>query len=140
MINSLPIFNSLPFSTQMKTKEIFDLKDEISKLKVRCSFWGIAFLICLIMCLSIMNDFINSFPRYTLSQFDLYILIATFTSYILFDHFVKKHNKKKSRYTQLRLDIINTIGNDFCIHSHSCDCRDLYVIQMHERGIDVIFK
>lgn len=140
MVISSDIFNNLSYPTQEKTKKLYDLKDKISNLKPWYYFFAFAFAICVIICLTIVNDFINSFPYSNISQSDTALITVTFVLFVLFYFSQIKLNELKTSYEKLRIDIIKSMGNEFCTHSHPCTCRDDYLRQMHEVGIDLIFK
>lgn len=139
MILSDDIFDNLSFATQEKTKQIHNLKVKISNLAPWYYFFAFAFAMSMIVCLNIVFSYFDSFPYANISQLGTTCLIITFILFACFYTYQIRLNELKTSYEKLRIDIMKSIGNEFCTHTHSCACREDYIQQMHEKGIDLIF-
>lgn len=144
------MFDYLTLTMQRKTKRIIKIKDELDKVKNFSSVCYSIFSICLLYIIFNSTYYFN----YAISTFNNFYSPASATlatiPKIIFVNFIilvsliwyttSKTSRLKSQFNYLRLDIIDSLDNTFCEHSHSCNCKDRYINDMDAFNIDVIFK
>lgn len=148
------VYDNLTLTMQKKTDRIQTLKKVISNLTYQINFtWG---LISILILLIYVN--FNSYIRYaesifnntfsinrngvteSLNTFEIFVIMALILSGIYIYITKSKRKKINQKYESLRLDIINSLDNEFCYHYQSCSCKDDYIRAMDEYDIDLVFK
>lgn len=92
---------------------------------------------------SVFNNtftFNNYVPVISLNNFEIFIVIALIISSLYIYSLLSQRKKLNDKYEKLRIDIINSLDNEFCHHNQPCSCKDDYIKYMDKHNIDIIFK
>jgi hypothetical protein len=135
------------YTIQKKTHKIFELKEEKAKWNKFCKVAAIIDGLLLAYILLFNNRYISYatdvFDNYKLSNgikvFDIIIIIIFAATVLIVYWTIIEYKEAKDAYEQLRNDLINTINYKFCTCSRTCGCKDEYIKDMEERGIDLIY-
>jgi len=153
------LLSKLTFPFRVKTIKIIELKDKIVNYKYSYKYICISIIVMLftftIFCyninvyqnflMQIGERFANfSYTLPTLNKIYSYILVILFSSLIATVYFYTKEVSKKRQlidnYKNLRINIIESIEDEFCKHEQSCNCKEEYYEFMDSKNIDLVFK
>lgn len=142
------VFDNLSLAMGRKTKRIINYKKEIDELNS-----SLIIYYCSSIFFALLIFFLKDYYHYLFLlmvknniQISSMFLIC---SIILFGLFIsiyqiysisKNVSNIEKKLEFLRLDIIDSIDNEFCIHEQGCSCKDEYILKMDKKGIDVVFK
>jgi len=140
------ILKNLTYSMQERTKKIIGLKYEYNSFKViDFNLYVVIVLLIVSICSLALQS--NS-SNISINNYVVPIVITIGCSgyfYARYNSRIKKKDKLKENYDNLRKDMISCIDNqfhfEFCNHNQKCKCREEYIKYMKSNyDIDLIFK
>ena len=111
--------NNLNYPMTVKTYDILDCKENLDKFKIfnRYKYIALIWMATLYITFAILCSF---------KIIILHLIILIFLCLFLAYYFEIKYDKYKSKYEKLRVDIIDSLKTDICIHHYACNCKDEY--------------
>ncbi|HBN85953.1 MAG TPA: hypothetical protein DDZ89_19170 [Clostridiales bacterium] len=135
----------ISFIMQKKSEKIIELKRIKDNMLRKLYLAFIAFAIPFLWIMNFYHHFLPSFentdhlfPDMTLP--DYIALIATALMAVLVYSYTQLYKKAKTKYDSLRHDIMDNIGAVICNCHEQCNCREEYIKDMDEKGIDLIIR
>lgn len=140
----------LSYSILRKKERILNLKNEVSRLSNSILICFLFFIIAFLPVLKNIKRYSISismsgqlFPYLRTSDIAWAILPIAVGTYLYFSY--RKYQQTKSKYESLRQDIIkdldsNLTASRLCFCHGECECKDKFIKEMEQLGVDLIFK
>lgn len=130
---------------EKKTEKLIELKKMKDTYARKLYLVSVAFAIPFIWIVGYSHRFIPSFESTgrlfpQLTTIDIIALVtAGFTAILLYTY-TQQYKKVKIKYDSLRHDIMDNIGAVICNCHEQCNCKEEYVREMDEKGIDLTVR
>lgn len=135
----------ISFIMQKKTEKIIEFKRTKDNILRKIYLAFVAFAIPFLWIMGYYQHYIPSFestdylfPNMTLP--DYMALIAAALMAVLLYSYTQLYKKAKIKYDSLRHDIMDNLGAVICNCHEQCSCREEYVKEMDEKGIDLVIR
>lgn len=136
--------SKLSFLMQKKREKILELKRNKDNLIRKLYLTCIAFAIPFLWIIRYYDHYIPSFdteqifPAITVP--DYIALLATALASVCLYTYNQRHTKAKAKYDSLRHDIMDDIGSMVCNCHEQCNCREVFIKDLDENGIDLFVR
>ncbi len=139
------ITSKISFIMQKKKDKILELKNDKDKLKRKMYLSFLSFAIPFLWIIQYMERFIPSFTGSSklfpdIKPIDYIALLLTVTAAMFLYFYTQRYIKTKGKFDTLRHSIMDDIGSMICNCHEQCTCREDFIKEMDEKGIDLIMR